>query len=124
MIATKIGSSIEGSQLELSTRKFYPVLPIWNSVLGAMVYGFRLQVYGVGTIIEELSPKKPVIKANSMLSIDDQIRGERVVGFSSKPLSNPRVYHATGRHRATAIIAKKFGFAKIEIGVRHLLQRK
>lgn len=124
MIATEVGSSIEGTQLDFSTRKFYPVRPRKDETVQCLVYPFRLMIFGKGCIVEELNPKEPICCPTSLLDEGDEIRGERITGFSKKPIAAPTVKAATGTHQASFISAKEFAYAEIEIGLRHLMQKK
>jgi len=81
-------------------------------------------IFGKGHIVEELDPKTPIFYTSSLLDIDDEIRGERITGFSVRPIPPPTVKAATATHRATFISAKELACAKIEIGLRHLMQKK
>ena len=121
---TQVGSSIEGNSLGLQTRKFLPRPPEKDSILGVVVYPFKLGIFGLAQIAAELVPRKAIWSANSALNLGDELHGESISGKSEKPLSKPAVSAATGTHRASFITTKGRSFAIIEVGVRALLQKK
>jgi hypothetical protein len=121
---TQVGESIEGQSLSLQTRKFLARPPERDSVLGAIVYPFKLGIFGLATVVLELNPKKAIWAAASKLDLGDELHAEAIYGKCEKPLAKPRVAAATGTHRAAFLTTKGRSFAKIEVGVRALLQKK
>lgn len=121
---TDVGTSIEGSSLSLQTRKYLPKPPEKDSKLGKVVYPFKLTIFGIARIAAELNPKLPLWSLGSKLDHGDELHGESIFGRSEKPLGKPSVVNATGSHKATALATRGRSFAKIEVGVRSLLQRK
>jgi len=121
---TQVGSSVEGASLGLQTRKFLQRPPEKDSVLGIVVYPFKLGIFGLAHIAAELAPKTAIWSTKSALSLGDELHGESISGRSEKPLSKPAVSAATGTHRASFITTRGRSFAIIEVGVRALLQKK
>lgn len=124
MIATDVDASIEGEQLDFTSRKYIPAFPQHNEELDELVFHFRLSMLSKGVISVELNPKKHRVSSTSLLNVADEIQGERLTGFSSKPIPPPVVTTASGTHQASVFSTKEFGFAKIEIGIRALMQMK
>lgn len=121
---TAIGASIEALSLGLQARKFLPRLPERDAKINVVVYPFKLSIFGKARIEKELSPLKAIWLESSHLNLGDELHGESVTGHSEKPLARPSIEHATGTHRASVLRTKGRSFARIEIGVRALLQQK
>jgi hypothetical protein len=124
MLLTGISDSIEGELLGLQTRKFLPRPPRKDEIVGKIVYPFKLTILARATVTGELVPKRPIWSPHSHLNVGDELQGESIEGHASKPLRTPSVAPATGRHKASFLIAKGPAFAKLEIPVRARLQQK
>jgi hypothetical protein len=116
----KQDDSLEGKSFFLYSRKFIPMNPTNNTILGEMVFNFIIKDYAKAIIEKELLPKQTIIRKTSHLNKNDAIEGEIIRGFSVKPIKKNKLVHR-GSHKATNIITKKFSFAKIDREWRALL---
>jgi hypothetical protein len=121
---TAIGTSVEALSFGLQTRKFLPRIPERDATINAVVYPFKLSIFGKVRINKELEPKKAIWLASSRLDLGDELHGEAINGRCEKPLGRPSIEHATGTHRASVLSTRGRSFAQIEIGIRALLQQK
>ena len=74
-----------------------------------------------GIIAEELAPKTAVFDDQSLLDENDEIQGKRITGYSVSPVPTPIVKQLSAKHKGSHFSTKTLSFAKIEIGVRHLM---
>jgi hypothetical protein len=121
MIVTDICKSIEGEKLTLQCRKFNAFKPRKDSIMKQQVFPFKMGISSIAIINEELNPKNPKYKNESMLDKDLTLMGESIDGFSMKPLGTPNVEHGSGAHKASILNTRCFTYAHIEIGFRRLL---
>jgi len=122
MRSSAIGDSVEGNALELQCRKFHLQGPIKTKLTKGLVFSFKLSIHGFARVSKTLAEKCTPISDASRLNEGDEIHGETINGFSSKPPSRPEVKHATSTHKATFVATRGQSFASVEIGVRDQLQ--
>ena len=122
MRSSAIGDSVEGDSLELQCRKISLHGPTKNKLSPKLVFSFKLSIHGYARIAKPLADLTAVLSQTSHVSEGDEIHGERIFGFSFKPLGRQEVKHATGTHKATFVATKANSYALIEIGVREHLQ--
>lgn len=122
MRASSIGDSVEGNALELQCRKFKMHGPTKSKFTKRLVFSFKLSIHGFARITKSLSEDCSKISPDSMLSEGDEIHGETINGFSSKPPGREEVKHATSTHKATFVATRGQSYAQVEIGVRDHLQ--
>ena len=120
---TDILESIEGDALQLQCRKFNAHPPCKDTVLGKLVYPFKLGIFALASITQEFAPKVCVWYTTSHLDAGDALQGEAIEGKCVKPLGKPVVRAATGRHKASFLATRGATLARIEIGTRALLQK-
>lgn len=117
------GAAIAGGSLRLQSRK--PVLitiPKRHPTLG-LTYPFNLQQNSEAEINAELNPKICPIDQNAALNLGDMLLATRISGFSTKPLPAFQLIQATGAHKGMEAKCTKFGYAKIDIALRTVLER-
>lgn len=123
MRGVSLGSSLEAVCLSLKTRKFYPQPPYRHELLGRLVYPFKLGMRSEATIDEAYPSEHSFLDASSFRDEGDQLLGETLSGFSSKSI-RPEVNHGSGTHKATFAKAKAGSYAKVDIPVREIIERK
>lgn len=122
MRSSAIGDSVEGNGLDLQCRKFHLHGPTKTKLTKGLVYTFKLSIHGYARVSKTLADKTAPISSSSRLDEGDEIHGETINGFSSKPPGRPEVKHATSTHKATFVSTRGQSFASVEIGVRDQLQ--
>ncbi|WP_223555315.1 hypothetical protein [Pseudomonas sp. BF-R-01] len=122
MRSSAIGDSVEGDSLELQCRKIYLHGPTKTRFTNKLVFSFKLSIHGFAKIAKPLGDPTKQLSAKSHVEEGDEIHGERIFGFSSKPLGRQEVRHATGTHKATFVPTRAKSYALVEIGVRDQLQ--
>ena len=121
MQSNAVCSSIEGETVELETRKYSPRPPKKLPGIG-VVYPFTLSIYGVARIHKANEEGHSKRVATSMIAKGDSVNGESIDGYALKPLGKSSVEHATGRHKASFIMAKKC-YAHVQISPRDALEK-
>lgn len=125
MVITEIGTSIEGKKVAFQARKFQFKRPYKEKRLEFKnVYPVKLSIFGIAIIDTELNPKKAIINEHSYLNEGDEVRGESLKAFSTKPIPEVSVKPATAKHKANFSYSKDYTYAEIEIGLRHILEKK
>lgn len=99
---------------DLTARRFSPLRPKKNPILGSLVFGFQISDYASATITKSLDPKVAVIRATSLLDEGDELTGEIISGFSQKKVPDPGLVNRSGRHEAQIVSTSKFTFARID----------
>ncbi|CAM3805780.1 hypothetical protein CCOS865_01851 [Pseudomonas reidholzensis] len=122
MRKSAIGDSIEGNALELQCRKFKMNGPTKSKFTKALVFNFKLSIHGFARISKPLGDTETQVSDKSMINVGDEIHGESINGFSSKPMGREEVKHATSTHKATFVSTRGKSYANVEIGVREFLQ--
>jgi hypothetical protein len=123
VILTEVCNSIEGERLYFQTRQFNVMVPRLDETIGGLVYPFKLGISSKAVIEEELNPKNPKFRPESVLDKDTCLKGETIEGFTLKAIKDTKMIHK-GAHKGTAINPNCFAYAHIEIGFRALLQKK
>lgn len=119
-----IGSSVEGISIEVQCRKYYQLLPLKDALLNRIVYPFKLSIFGRVTVLKPLEDGMLPINTNSLINIGDEIKGESIAGHCERALPKPEVKKGSGSHKASFIKTRGHSYARVDIGIREVLQAK
>jgi hypothetical protein len=116
------GCSVEARVLRLMSRSpIFFATPLKDEHLG-VTYPFRMTQNCEAEVEVELDPKKHVKSVASALNLKDLIRGTRIAGISAKAMKAASLIQGTENHRAREARTREFGFAKIDIPLRNILE--
>lgn len=121
MIATSVCCSLEAEKIEIQARKFLMQTPRRDSKLNKLVYPFKVSIFGIARVSQVYPDDQGLYRECSMRCEGDELRGETLDGFATKPIGKQRVAKATASHKATFVDCRGGVYAHIEIGPRHLL---
>lgn len=122
MKSVVIGASVEGHSIQLQCRKYINLLPMKDKKLGRMIYPFKLNIFGRVEIKKKLEDGCTPISSKSMLDVGDEILGETLYGHCEKALPKPEIKKGTSSHSASFIKSRGHSFARVDIGIREVLQ--
>ncbi|WP_122491405.1 hypothetical protein [Pseudomonas viridiflava] len=118
------GHSVEGSAIELQCRKYHNLLPFMDKALNRMVYPFKLSIFGKVKIVKVLDDGVVPISESSMIALGDEIMGESIGGHCAKALPKPQIINATASHKASFIKTRGHSYARLDTGMREVIQSK
>jgi hypothetical protein len=121
--------SLEGGTLYLSTRKCTGKIPPLNlpQPIGR-VHRFRLMIESDARIDIALPAgvshcKAAGLKAATSIRVGDRLQGGRISGYSGTQLEF-EVFQRTGGHKGSQAWTRNWGYARIDIPLRQVLQAK
>jgi hypothetical protein len=123
MIATRLGSCVEGLAFWMQCRQFYLHTPYRHPKLNKMVYRFKLGIFGKVTITTGLPARNLQIDRASNWKSGDGIQGESISGFTAGRIPHGKLKPATSSHKATFIPTSDHSYARIDVPLRALLQK-
>jgi len=112
--------SVEGEKIDLLTRKFTPLLPIRLKDGGRTVSRFKLQIWGQGTVTEELQATSVWECETSQRSAGDKVAGETLAGHGGK-VSRPKLVRATQGHKGMEAFVRDHGVVRVVIPLRQVV---
>jgi hypothetical protein len=115
-IAIAICSAIEGEQIALKTRQFFPGRPAM--VKGVKRWNFSLGINSSAWIVKSYAKPDEATYATSMLAVDDKVQGGGIDGWTRKPLGTPKKIKGSGAHSAYALTVYGGCYAHIESAER------
>lgn len=122
MKSASIGSSVEGESIAVQCRKYFQLIPFRHEKLKKTVYPFKLSIFGKVTIVKSVEEGVVLVCEQSMLEVDDEIQGQAIFGHCSKAVPKPQIINATGTHKASFIKTRGHSYARVDTGLRELLQ--
>lgn len=118
------GSSVEGSAIEVQCRKYYNLLPFMDKTLNRIVYPFKLSIFGKVKVVKVLDEGTQLVCLTSMVKLGDEIMGAAIAGHCAKALPKPQIINATATHKASFIKTRGHSYARLDAGMREVLQAK
>jgi hypothetical protein len=119
-----LGESVEAIVLRLMSRApIFTDTPVISPTLGVVTYPFRMTQNSEAEIETPLAPRQWRVCQQSHLDPGDMLLGVRIAGHSTKPLSALQLIQGTGAHKACQSRCKDFGYARLEIPLRNVLNR-
>lgn len=118
------GASVEGSAIEVQCRKYHNLLPFKDKTLNRIVYPFKLSVFGKVKVVKVLDEGATLVCISSMIAEGDEIMGEAIAGHCAKALPKPQIINATASHKASFIKTRGHSYARLDAGMREVLQAK
>ncbi len=118
MNSNKVNDSIEALETQLIGKKIIPKdlpRPIEGSNL--ILFPFEIKLGGMSIILEELSPKQPMLCEHSMLNMGDQVTGKWLSGLSEEFFHRDQVIVGgagqTSNHPGQELVLKDYCFTRV-----------